>query len=164
MLKELSNTRYMNRKKRLEQVSAMLEEGISPTQISKQLAIRWETIKKDVELLTILGQGSLSPEICAKKRVGIDDKFCELDEETLNTYRLLLKEGKVKTAAEYLRISVDIQKFRAKLWGLDQKVDFSPKVVSENVHFNKYDIKMSDRDFSSVRDVISRKSDNLGGV
>jgi len=153
---------YIKRNERLTKVKELLECGVAPRDICKQLVIKWDQVQDDIKILAVINQGSLSPEICAEKRLVIDDKFLGLDTEAMVTYKALIEIKSYKIAAEYLKISVDIQKFRAKLWGLEEDLSKFGGLSAQNVSFNKVDINLiNDNDMDKMRKTISRQDENM---
>ncbi len=151
---------FISRNERINKVKELLECGVSPREICVQLAVKWETIQSDIKILSIISKGSLSPEICAEKRIVIDDKFLSLDDETMSVYKDLIKAKKYKIAADYLKISIDIQKFRAKIWGLEEDLS-KYNGLSQNINFNKIDVVLNKNDMRRMRKSISRHDENM---
>jgi len=154
-----NNSHYIKRTERLNKVSDLLEQGATLEAISQQLSTNLNLIKKDVKLLADVSEGSLSPEICAEKRVLIDSKLLDFIQKTMETYDSLIKQEKYNVAAQYLRIVLDTHKFIAKLWGVENG---TPNIIMPNVSFNRYDFNnVSNSDINKVQSLISRKNENL---
>lgn len=149
----VSNDVYAKRTERLSKVSDLLEQGIAPRDIANQLCIQYDTVKNDIELISTISKGSLSPEVCAEKRIEIDSGFIQLDDEAYHTYKSLILDGKVKAAADFLKICIDIRKFRAKLWGLDQVTNIMPNVTADNVSFNKVNVSLTTSEINKMREI-----------
>jgi hypothetical protein len=147
----VSNEAYENRTERLNKVVGLLEIGVSPKDIAAQLGIKYSTVTNDIDLLTTINKGSLSPEICAEKRLEIDGKFVQLDDEVYNAYRSLFEEGKHKGAIDYLKVCVDIRKYRAKLWGLEQAESFNPSVSADSINFTNFNVSLKPGDIERMR-------------
>lgn len=147
----VSNDVYLKRTDRLNRVGELLEKGIAPRDIARQLCVQYSTVKNDLALMNILSKGSLSPEICAEKRLEIDKTFLDLDDEAHRVYSELLSSGKYKVALDFLKICVDVRKFRAKLWGLDQIINNMPNVTAENVNFNKVNVELTTSEINKMR-------------
>jgi len=154
-----NNSYYIQRTERLNKVSVLLEQGVPLVSIAKQLSTHLNLIKRDVKLLAAISEGSLSPEICAEKRVLIDSKLLEFIQKTTETYELLIQKEEYNTAAQYLRIVLDTHKFIAKLWGVENG---TPNIIMPNVSFNRYDFNnVSKSEINEVQSLISRKNENL---
>lgn len=149
----VSNEVYAKRTDRLNKVGELLERGIAVRDIAKQLCVQYDTVKSDIELIATISKGSLTPEVCAEKRIEIDNSFVSLDEEVYNTYISLLKQGKTKAAVDFLKVCVDIRKFRAKLWGLDQIINAMPNVTADNVSFNKVNVSLTTSEINRMREI-----------
>lgn len=149
----VSNEGYLKRADRLQKIGELMETGIPPRDIAKQLCVQYSTVRSDIEVLHNLSKGSLSPEITAEKRIEIDKSFLELDDEAYRTYTNLLEDGKHKMALEYMKVCVDLRKHRAKLWGLDQSISISPNVMAENVNFTKFNVDLSQKDVNRMREI-----------
>ena len=135
MSKGVSNENYLKRNERLRKVGELMEKGVAPRDICTDLGLQWETVKSDINLITVLNEGSLTPEICAEKRVEIDKGFLKLDDDAYEDYTAMMYLGKYKEAVAFLKLCIEIKKIRAKLWGLEQEAGPAP-VITENLSFH----------------------------
>lgn len=161
MSRGVSNDSYLSRNKRLEKVAQLLEEGVPQRDISKQLGIEYRVVVNDVKLLSTLSQGSISPEITAEKRLVIDDKFNILESKVMEVYDYLISQGKYKTALTYMKTVIEINKFKATIWGLDQDLSNLSNFNADNINFNKVDVTLTSGEFGKLKNIISRKNENL---
>ena len=157
----LSNDGYLNRQDRLTKVGELLEKGVALRDISTQLNVSFNTIKADVGLITILSRGSLSPEMSAEKRLEIDITFTTLYDEVISVYYALVKDNKHAAALNYMKTGIDLVKFKATLWGLDQDFSKMANFNADSINFNKVDVTLTSSEFDTLRGAISRKNENL---
>lgn len=157
----ISNEGYLSRNKRLEKVGQLLEEGVPKRDIANQLGVEYRVVDGDVQLLSILSRGSLSPEITAEKRIVIDNRFSELEKKVMETYETLITSGKFSTALNYMKTVIDINKFKATIWGLDADPASMANFNADSINFNKVDVTLDSNEFRKLRGIISRKDENL---
>jgi len=159
-MKQLSNKRFTSRLERIEKLTDLLEQGISPTEAAKQLGVRWETVKSDMELLPELTKGLLSPETCAKKRTQIDSAYMEVYTDLLKAFKECISDGLHKQASSYAKSIVELLKAHQILWGLpDAKIETlgAGSLAGGKISFTKVDVNLTKNDLEDIRSVVSRR-------
>jgi len=117
-MSDLVKKGFMKRVERLEKVQELLDVGHSQTQAADMLNISPDTISNDIKILEQLRKGSLSPELCAEKRIQIEQDLLDLIVKGTEAYEKFLAAGD-KAAADFFKSIASIHKYRAKMWGLE---------------------------------------------
>ena len=160
MSKGISNVGYLKRSERLNKVGEMLDNGIAPTQIAEQLGVGHNVVKSDIELIAVISKGSLSPELCAEKRISMDDRFSTLTEEAISKYTELMGKKAYKPAVDMFNSAIKLQKLIMKLWGLDGSLG-PTTVAPTQINVSNMDVKLTPKESRKIKGIISRKDQNL---
>jgi len=144
------NISATERMKRIYEIKELTEAGMSPAQVSNELGMSLEAVKRNIKYLRELETSLLDPELVMAKRVELDNALLEAVEEARNMFFELKGKGDIKLARSFHQRWTETLMNRAKLYGLDTiKVENITQVNTQNNVFTE-DVKLDKKTLDKI--------------